>query len=245
MNSSTSSIQLVVFDMAGTTLKDEHEVEHCFALAAQQTNLNVSEEEILAAQGWSKRYVFETFWEKQLGGRSEAWEREVDNSYEVFRTILEDYYRSNPVQPTEGCLEAFEWLRSQGIAIALTTGFYRKVANIILEKLGWLEGLDARHKGSADTLIQLSITSDEVPLGRPAPDMIFRAMELLEVSSARQVVKVGDTPSDLKAGKAAGCARTYGVVNGTHSREQLAPYPNDGLLSSLKAFREMELRARV
>ena len=63
-------IQLVVFDMAGTTLTDHHEVESCFAQAASETGLSVSNERILAMQGLSKRYVFETLWKEVLGEES-------------------------------------------------------------------------------------------------------------------------------------------------------------------------------
>ena len=43
-------IQLVVCDMAGTTIRDEHEVEACFVKAALATHLHMTEEEILAVQ---------------------------------------------------------------------------------------------------------------------------------------------------------------------------------------------------
>ena len=54
-----SLIELVVFDMAGTTVQDHHEVEMCFIEAATKTGLTVSPERVLALQGYSKKYVFE------------------------------------------------------------------------------------------------------------------------------------------------------------------------------------------
>ncbi|MDH7516961.1 MAG: HAD family hydrolase [Candidatus Thermoplasmatota archaeon] len=48
------------------------------------------------------------------------------------------------------------------------------------------------------------ITSDEVPKAKPYPDIVFRACQLLKVKPEK-VVLVGDTDSDVKAGKAAGC----------------------------------------
>ncbi|GAB3570215.1 phosphonatase-like hydrolase [Spirosoma luteolum] len=229
-----AAIQLVVFDMAGTTVTDHHEVERCFAEAAAQTGLTVSDERILAMQGLSKRFVFETLWTEQLGAGHASIQSQVDASYDAFRQVLETHYRTHGATPTAGCLDTFAYLRERGIAIALTTGFYRVVTDIILDKLGWLNGLDANRLGGPDSLIQASIASDEVPHGRPQPLMIQRAMALLGVTDARAVVNLGDTPSDLQSGQAAGVALNLGLTNGTHTRAQLEPYPHDQLLNSLR-----------
>ena len=228
------NIELIVFDMAGTTVADQHEVEACFAQAARQTGLRVSDEAILAAQGLAKRFVFQQFWRSQLGQNHPEVEANVDVSYAVFKEILENHYQTQPVFPTEGCLETFAWLRQQNIKVALTTGFYRVVTDIILERLGWLDGLDENRVGNQNTLIQASIASDEVPAGRPQPFMIQKAMHLLGVSDPQRVVNLGDTPSDLQSGAAAGVLCNIGLVNGTHSEAQLEPHPHHVLLASLK-----------
>ncbi len=225
-------LELVVLDMAGTTVRDRHEVEACFAQAATATGLHASAERILAVQGMAKRHVFELLWREQLGPNA-AVRSQVEHSYQVFREILEAYYRTQQVVPTEGCLELFALLKSQGIRIALTTGFYREVTDLILGRLGWDAGLDAQRRGNAHSLVDLSIASDEVAEGRPAPLMIQRAMRTFGITDPRRVYNVGDTPSDLESGRRAGCARSLGLTNGTHTRQQLARCPNDGLYSSL------------
>ena len=231
-------IHLVVCDMAGTTVRDEHEVESCFTKAAMQTNLKMTDEEILAVQGWSKRYVFEVFWERQVGNKKQEWLKKVDNSYAVFRKILEEHYRKNPIYPTEGCIELFSFLKEKKIPIALTTGFYRKVTNIILEKLGWLQALNKEYVGNATTTIQASIASDEVAQGRPKPDMIFKAMQLLHIKDPNQVINIGDTPSDIQSGKNAGCRYSCCITNGTHTKEQLSPQLPDKEFPSFYTFKE-------
>jgi phosphonatase-like hydrolase len=236
-------ISLVVMDMAGTTVTDRHEVEQCFAEAARQTGLFVSDERVLAMQGLAKRYVFETLWAEQLGDdNADIPARNlancVETSYRAFTQILENHYLIHGATPTEGCVETLTWLRDQGIAVALTTGFYRKVTDIILEKLGWLNGLallpdGGRLNTDPNALIRVSLASDEVERGRPYPFLIEQAMQLLNVENARLVVNVGDTPSDLLSARAAGCRLNVGLTNGTHSREQLDPHPHDVLLDSL------------
>ncbi len=227
-------IDLVVLDMAGTTLKDAGEVEACFAQAIREENVAVSAAWIKAVQGWAKRAAFVRLWEEKLGPEHPELLTRVDQSYARFRRILESYYETTPVEPTEGCLETFAWLRQRGIKIALTTGFYRKVANVILEKLGWLAGLDSNYQAlTPDAVIDLSLTSTEVERGRPAPDMIHMAMQRLGVQDPQRVIKIGDTPSDIEAGLNAGVRMSLGLTNGTHSHEQLAACQPDGLLSNL------------
>lgn len=232
--------QLIVFDMAGTTVRDQHEVEACFAQAAAATGLRTSAARILAVQGQAKRFVFDLLWREQLGPSAPETEltARVDHSYQVFREILESHYRTADVLPTEGCLDLFAFLKSQGIRIALTTGFYREVTDLILRRLGWHVGLDAQRRGSSHSLIDFSIASDEVVEGRPAPLMIQQTMQILGITDPRRVWNIGDTPSDLKSGRRAGCARSLGLTNGTHSAQQLAAYPNDGLFSSLTELRQ-------
>lgn len=229
-----NKIKLVAFDMAGTTVRDEHEVEHCFRQAALQTGLEMSEAEILAVQGWGKRFVFETYWERQLGQRDENWLQQVENSFYTFTQILENHYLTQPVEPTKGTLDVFAFLREQGIKIALTTGFYRKVSDIILERLGWLQGLNEQYINTGNAVIDCSITSDQVASGRPAPDMIFKAMQLLKIESAANVLSVGDTPSDIQAGHNAQLEHSLAVANGTHPADLLIPHRPTKMLGTLR-----------
>lgn len=231
------NIEMVVFDMAGTTVRDKNEVEYCFLQAVDQTGLVTNPDEINSMMGWSKLTVFETLWKKQLSGApaNEINDR-VEKSYSAFREVLESHYLNSEILPTEGTLEIFEFLKRQNIKIALTTGFYRKVTDIILERLGWSVGL---HKqSSVNGIINASVSSDEVKAGRPAPFMIFRAMELCNVNDVRRIIKIGDTPSDLGEGKNAGCYLSLGITNGTHTKEQLSQLENDGLLDDMKQFQQ-------
>lgn len=227
---------LVVLDMAGTTVTDQQEVETCFAEAARASGLEMTPEEILAIQGQKKRWVFEHYWARQLGARDTAWQAQVEASFTLFKRLLEDHYRTHPVTPTDGCLETLDALRDLGAAVALTTGFYREVTDLLLDRLGWRAGLNAWHVGTPDTRIQASICSDDVPEGRPAPGMIYLAMARTGVMDLDRVINVGDTPSDLGSGAAARVALNLGVTNGTHTADQLAPHPHDELLPSLRAL---------
>jgi beta-phosphoglucomutase-like phosphatase (HAD superfamily) len=62
-------------------------------------------------------------------------------------------------------------------------------------------------------LIDAVVGSNEVPMGRPAPDAIFLAMERTRVAEARYVARVGSSPIDLRQGAAAGCGWVIGVIS--------------------------------
>jgi phosphonatase-like hydrolase len=223
-------ISLAVFDMAGTTFVDRGEIEDCFLEACQRSGLDVTGPEINAMMGWSKIAVFQAFWEQRLGSGHPELEARVNASYDLFRDILEDFYRKTELQPTEGAVETINWLRSNGVKVVLNTGFYRVVTDIILAKLGWDKGLDAEHVVTGESFIDMSITSDEVEKGRPHPYMIQKAMRQFGISDPKRVVKVGDTPVDLGEGRSAGCLLSLAVTNGSHTEAELAPCDNDGLL---------------
>lgn len=231
-------IKLVVFDMAGTTVSDKNEVEKCFVEAAESLGLAYNIEEIISMMGWSKRLVFETLWKKNLpDDKEDSIRQKTDVSYQRFKEVLENHYRTQPVLPSEGTPELFRFLKSKGIKIALTTGFYREVTDIILNRLGWDKGLNADYVGDSTSVIDVSVASDQVAAGRPAPDMILRAMQLIGVSNPVEVINIGDTPSDLLSGKNAGCLLSLGVTNGTHTYEQLSIIENDGLLNNISELR--------
>lgn len=227
-------VQLVVFDMAGTTVRDQSEVENCFHRAAVESGLDASPQRIKDMQGLPKLIVVQTLWAEAIGeGHPDIADR-VSNTYQLFRSILENHYRTAEVVPVPGTLETFAWLRSQGVKIALTTGFYRAVTDIILQRLGWDKGLDAGHMAHDDTaIIDLSLTPDETGKGRPHPDMILMAMAKLGITDPQKVAKLGDTPSDLQAGHLAGVALNIGITSGTHTAEALSAHPHHLLLESV------------
>ena len=51
---------------------------------------------------------------------------------------------------------------------------------------------------------QTIVTSDDVTHAKPDPEIVFKACEMLNVEPSK-VILIGDTTSDVKAGRAAGC----------------------------------------
>ncbi len=99
-----------------------------------------------------------------------------------------------------GLLEVVRDLRSRGIAIATTTGYFREAATIVYQAAA-----------SQGYIPDCNILPEDVPAGRPEPWMIRRAMELTGVDSPAAVIKIGDTPADIAEGRNAG-VWTLGVI---------------------------------
>jgi phosphonatase-like hydrolase len=213
--------ELVVFDMAGTTVHDDGAVLECFVAASEAVGLRATREELNDRMGLSKREVFDELARRQHSSPRDAAELR-DRGYDAFRRILESTYERMGVAPIRGAEEVFAWLKARAIKVALNTGFYRQVTEIILGKLGWGSIADA------------VVTVDEVPEGRPAPYLIHTAMQRCRVRSVAAVAVIGDTPSDLLAGRNSGARAVLGVTSGSHSAGSLRRFPSTLLIDSVR-----------
>ncbi|MBS0029506.1 phosphonatase-like hydrolase [Chitinophaga sp. 22321] len=216
-------IELVVFDIAGTTLHDESNVAKVLQQTIQLAGVSVTVEEVNEVMGYAKPYAIRYLLQQKQ-----------DNRYsdQVFITQLHDrfvedmktYYATHPaVREKEGVSAVFAALKAKGIKVALDTGFDRAITNVILERVGWQQ----------QGLIDAVATSDQVPFGRPYPYMIYNIMEELEIRSIQSVAKAGDTISDLEEGTNAGCRYVIGVTTGAYTREELEKGPHTHLVATL------------
>lgn len=83
--------------------------------------------------------------------------------------------------------------RKRGLAIGSTTGYTRTLMDVV-EPL-------ARRQGFAPDVV---ICADDVPQGRPAPWMLYRAAEKLNAFPPSSIVAIDDTPVGIEAGRNAG-----------------------------------------
>jgi phosphonatase-like hydrolase len=213
-------ISLVIFDIAGTIIEDHGEVVDSFRIALRENGIVVPDEVLIERKGASKREVIRHFIEEQYGPISEH-AAQADRTYVAFQRLLRNLYIEKGIVPIAGAAETFEILRMRGIKLATTTGFDREVTNLILEATEWEE------------LLPINVSSTDVLAGRPAPFMIFHAMELAGVHRVQEVVNVGDTPLDLQAGANAGVRGLVGVLSGMHTRERLLSERYTHLINSV------------
>lgn len=216
-------IELVVFDIAGTTVKDNGNINEAFRNAFLNAGIEVSEAEVNLVMGYRKLEAIETIIQKYAQNLLPT--NTVNTIHEDFTKAMVYFYENDThLAPLPYTKEIFEWLKSKKIKIALDTGFTRVITNTILKKLRW----------DKSNLIDVVVCSDEVSEGRPAPQMIQAIMQQTGVTNAKKVVKVGDTEVDVNEGKNAGCLYTIAVTTGAFTKQQLLQYNPDFIIDSLQ-----------
>jgi len=220
MSETKREIEMVVFDMAGTTVDEQNVVYKTLHKAIIAANVEVSLETVLEyGAGKEKHKAIKDVLTHLKSDKLKDSQTIFDN----FKKLLVVAYEFLEVKPIKGVEKVLLNLRSEGVKVVLNTGYDRKTAALLLDKLQWDE------KIHYDALI----TASDVVNGRPHPDMIFQAMELFGITDASKVLKAGDSAIDIEEGKNAGCGITVGVLSGAQTKVQLEKQKPTYVLESL------------
>lgn len=218
------TIQLVVFDWAGTTVDSGSNAPvAAFREAFSRRGVTVANADIRRPMGLHKKDHIRTMlqtpivaeaWLKQHG---RAWtEEDVAALFEAFMPLqLEVIDKHSDLIP--GLLETVAYLKSKGIRIGGTTGYFRAAADLVVKA--------AKKQGYSP---DVSLCPEDVSVGRPAPWMVYKIMETVGVYPPTRVVKIGDTVPDIQEGRNAGVwtvgvARTSSEVGLTLAELKAAP----------------------
>lgn len=210
-------VHLVVFDLAGTTVRDDGQVPRAFAAALSRHGISVTADQIRAVRGSSKREAV-----RQFVPEGPDRDRAAASAYASFREALAREYHEGGVQSVAGAAALFEWLRRNGTRVALNTGFDRDITSLLVLALGWDRDV-----------VDAVVCGDDVPEGRPAPHLILEAMRATGVAAREHVANVGDTALDLAAGRNAGVRWNIGVLSGAHDRATLEREPHTHIVDSI------------
>ena len=118
---------------------------------------------------------------------------------------------SGAVQPLPGAADTIKALRSNGIRVALTTGFSVGTRSLLLLDALGLEG----------DVADLALSPADVGRGRPYPDMVLGAVMRLGADSVQAVAIAGDTEADMATGVRSGASVVAGVLTGSGDRTRL------------------------
>jgi phosphonatase-like hydrolase len=216
-----TGIQLVVFDMAGTTIRDKGNVGKAFIEAFKENGIEIPFEEVKKVMGWRKIDAVKMLLQKFNNNVDEELAEKIHAAF--IQNMIRHYEEDSSLSALPYVEETFADLKQRGVKIALNTGFPRSIADTILRRLNW----------EAGKTIDAVIASDEVPEGRPHPYMIRSVMKQLQVTDSNAVAKVGDTEVDVEEGRSAGCGLVVSVTTGAYSRVQLEQYKPDKIIDSL------------
>jgi 3-amino-5-hydroxybenzoic acid synthesis related protein len=127
--------------------------------------------------------------------------------------VRESYRLAGQVQMFDGVRETVAALRAQGLRTAVATGKSGDRARSLLDLLGMLDQFDH------------VIGGDEVAHAKPAPDMVFRALELLEIAPT-ETFMVGDAVTDIISARGASVASVAALWGEGDSAALLAQRPD-------------------
>lgn len=208
-------IKLIVFDMAGTTVKDNDNVSKAFQSALQKYGYHISIKDINPIMGYEKNDAIRQILEKYEADTSKISDFLVTAIHHEFVQKMIDHYKNaDGIEALPNVEKTLADLKKQGIKVGINTGFSKDIAKTIVDRLQW------REKG----LIDYVVGSDEVELGRPHPFMIQKMMHQSGISDPGQIAKVGDTEVDIREGKNIGCRYVIGITTGAFTREELTKY---------------------
>lgn len=195
-----SPLRGVFFDLDGT-LADTVELILRSFRHTMETHLG----EVLPDERWIAGMGTPLVAQLRTFARSDAEAEAMLETYTVFQERVHD----EMVRPFPGALEVVRALAAAGVPVAVVTSKRGRVARRTMEVCG-LWGC-----------VELVVSADDVSRGKPDPEPVHRALGFLGLDGAPQeVVFVGDSPFDLRAGRAAG-TRTAAVSWGPFAREAL------------------------
>lgn len=217
------ALELIVLDMAGTTVSDDGVVETAFQRAAERTGVadrmpwDDALAHVRATMGQSKIEVFTHL----AGGDRAAAERATA----AFEGAYAEIVAEQGVTEIPGAADAIQGLKDAGLRVVLTTGFAPVTRDALIDGLGW--------RG----LIDLALSPVDAGRGRPAPDLVLAALIRTQTSSVAAVAVAGDTISDVESGRRAGAGLVAGVLTGAHDARALELAGADVVLEDVTHLR--------
>jgi HAD superfamily hydrolase (TIGR01509 family) len=205
------SVEAVVFDLDGLLLDSEQV-------------WNAAKERLTRERGgrWKPEAEHE-----MLGMSSTEWSRYMRDelgvpmepgeiSAEVVRLLAEIYEQGLPVLP--GADEAVRRLAGRR-PLGLASSSNREIIDLVLREAGWAE------------LFSVTVSSEEVERGKPAPDVYVEATRRLRVEPARAAA-IEDSSAGIRSAAAAGM-RVIAIPNRAYPPEPEALALAHVMLNSL------------
>ena len=206
-----NSVEAVVFDLDGVLIDSEHVWDEARQQLARDRGGRWTETASRDMMGMSSlewsRYMHEVI------GVPDSPE---EISTEVVRRLARIYRRELPL--FDGAVEAVERLAGRW-PLGLASSSNRELIDLVLE----LSGLER--------FFRATVSSEEVPRGKPAPDVYVETARRLGVDPAR-CAAIEDSENGIRSAKAAG-VRVLAIPNPRYPPDDKALAAADDVLGSL------------
>lgn len=200
MSGDTSDWAAVLFDLDGTLADTVDLILRCYR-HTMEVHLGepLPDERWLAGVGTPLRDQLAEF------ARDPAEALAMAETYSAFQRTVHD----QSVAPFPGVIDMLDALCARGVPVGVVTS---KRGAMAARTLAWC---------GVDGACRVVVSADDVERGKPHPEPVLRALDLLGLEEeAARTLFVGDSPFDLRAGRAAG-TKTAAVLWG--------PFPLDVL----------------
>lgn len=232
----------VMFDWAGTTIDHGSRAPTLvFVEIFRRHGIAITEAEARGPMGRAKRDHLATVaalprvasaWRERYG--RDCHDEDIERMYADFLPLQKETLAAHS-DVIPGIPEVVAACRRRGLKIGSSTGYTRELMDVVTP-IARAQGYEA----------DVVMTADDVPQGRPAPWLLFRAAQSLNVYPVQSIVVVDDTEVGIQAGRNAGM-RTVAVTRTGNSLgltveevAALAPDERDRRLSlASHRFREI------
>lgn len=213
------NVAAVIFDLDGTLIDSIDIYFMIVEKALERLKLPVVSRSQILEAAESEEFKWELVLPPDVLNHKE---KIIDKAWIVINEIAPQLFEDNLdlIQGADGIVEN---LSASGLKIGLVTSTQRKYLETKMQPL--------KNAGVAE-LFEAIITSDDVEKRKPAPDPLIACAYQLDIKSG-VCVYVGDTTTDIKAGKAAGM-RTVGVLTGFDDYESLNRENPDAIIDSVQ-----------
>lgn len=209
-----SAIQAVVFDFDGTLAETNID----FALMRERV-IEAARRWDAYCEGEQRGYILEVVEDaRRLLPDERSWEQFRRETEAMMQEV--ELAACSSAEPFEGVPEALARLQECGYRLGIITRNSGAGVRAVME----------RHHLPHEVLL----TRDDVERVKPAPDHLEQALAALGVEAERALM-VGDHPTDIECGKAAG-AYTAGVLTAKTTREQFEEMAADLVADSVPAL---------
>lgn len=218
------TVAAVIFDLDGTLIDSIDIYFRIVENALERLGLPpVSRTKILTAAE-SEDFKWELVLPQEIQLRRASI---IEEAWGVINEIAPQMF-ADDLDIIEGADGALKMVSAKGLKIGLVTStqkHYLETKMLPLKNAG------------VDDLIEATVTSDDVDKRKPAPDPLVLCARKLALKPA-ECVYIGDTATDMQAGKAAGM-QTIGVLTGFDDYDALSKEQPDAIIDSIRHLGEV------